>query len=415
MAQGLLNFDAALKEDYHGPITEQLNNENLWAAQLDTDTENFQGRRFVAPLHTGRNSGVGARAENATLPTAGNQAFKDIFGPIRLNYCRIQLSTLVIESSQKDKGSFVRAMDAEMNGAVKDTARDECRQSWGESNGRLATCGTTTAATTVVLAAATTTNQLRWISDRGVIDIGTLANPTSVASARTVTSVNTAAKTIVISGAAVTTSSSNFIFASGSGGASSNSGQPGDGQVELTGIQTMVDDTAVLHTIDPASNAFWKSQKYASVGSITETALVKAMNDTEIASGMSPDLLIGSYGVQRAIASLFYSLKRFNDGVTLKGGFKALSLDTIVGGGRGSSSTALVAWRDCPDNTLYGFSTKSFKQYLLKDWDWLSDDGAVLSRVGNTAAYEATLEKMSEYVCTQRNANFVMQGITATE
>lgn len=417
MPASLSTFDAALKEDYHGPITEQLNNNNVWAAQLETDTENFQGRRWVAPLHTGRNVGVGARAENGTLPTAGNQAFKDIFGPIRQNYCRIQLSTVVIAASQKDRGSFVRAMDAEMKGAVADAARNVCRQSWGTSNGVLATCGTTTASTTVVLAAATTNNQLRWLGDfvGGLIDIGTVATPTSVASARTLVSLNTGAKTMVISGAAVTTSGSNFIFPASAGGASSNSGLPGDGQIELTGIQTMVDDTAVCHTIDPATNAFWKSQKYTAVGAITENALVKAINDTEIASNDTPDLLIGSAGVMRAFSALFYTLKRFNDPVTLKGGYKATSVSAALSGGAGSTSQAITWARDCPDGYLYGFNTKSFKRYQLQDWEWLNDDGAVLSRVANTAAYEATLEKMDEYVCLQRNANFVMQGITVTE
>jgi len=412
MPASLSTFDAVLKEDYHGPVVEQLNNQNMFAAQVDKDTENFVGRRFIQPIHTGRSTGVGAGGESTTLPTAGQQSYQDILGPIRYNRARIQLSTAVIAAASKDRGSFIRALDSEMKGITNDAARDECRQTWGESNGRLATCGTTTASTTVTLAAATTTAQLRWIKDRGLVDIGTLATPTSVASARTVTSVNFTAKTIVISGAAVTTSAANFVFASGSGGASTNSGTYADGQFELTGLQTHVDDTAVLHTINPATVDVWKSQVYATVGSITEALLVKYVNETEIASGMTPDLIVGSYGVIRAIGNLLTSQKRVLDNVSLKGGWSGVSLDSVVAAGRGSFHVSMVPCRDVQDGYLYGLSTGAFKQFLLQDWDWADADGAVLSRVANTPAYEAFMEKFSEMVCTQRNANFVAKGIT---
>lgn len=412
MPAALSTFDAVLKEDYHGPVVEQLNQSNVFLANVDRDTENFVGRRWITPLHVSRNSGVGAGGESTTLPTAGNQGYVDILGPIRYNRGRIQLSTAVIEAASKDRGSFIRALDAEMKGLTNDLSRDECRQTWGESNGRLATCGTTTASTTITLAGTTSDAQLRWIEDRGVVDIGTLATPTSVASARTVSAVNYTAKTFVISGAAVTTSSSNFIFASGSGGASTNSGTYNDGQYELTGVQTMVAASGVLHTVDPATQTRWKSQAYTSVGSISESLLVKYVNEAEIASGMTPDLIVGAYGVTRAIGNLLTSQKRVLDNVSLKGGWSATSLDAVLAGGKGSYHVAMVPEKNVTNGTLYGLNTKAFKQFVLKDWGWMDSDGAVLSRVPNTPAYEATMEKFSEIVCVQRNANFVASGIT---
>mgnify|MGYP000031033472 CR=1 FL=1 len=413
MPAQLSTFDAVLKDDYHGPVVEQLNQKNMFAAQIDKDTENFVGRKWIQPLHVTRNTGVGAGTESSALPTAGNQGFVDIVGPIRMNRGQVRLTTAVIESASKDRGSFVRALETEMNGLVNDLSRDECRQTWGEANGRLATCGTTTASTTVTLAATTSDAQLRWIEDRGVVDIGVLATPTSITTtSRTVSSVNYSAKTFVISGAAVTTSAAAFVFASGSGGASSNSGTYNDGQFELTGLQTMVDDTAVLHTVNPATVSKWKAQKYTTVGSISESLLVKYVNETEIASGMTPDLIVGAYGVTRAIGNLLTSQKRVLDNVSLKGGWSATSLDAVLAGGKGSYHVAMVPEKNVGNGVLYGLNTKAFKQFVLKDWGWMDSDGAVLSRVANTPAYEATMEKFSEFVCTQRNANFVASGIT---
>lgn len=276
----------------------------------------------------------------------------------------------------------------------------------------MATCGVTTAATLVVLAAATTQNQLRWIQDRGLVDIGTAATPTSVASARTVTAVDFVNKTITISGAAVTTSASNFIYASGSGGASTNTGLPGDGQSELTGLQTMVASSGNVHALSAATEPRWASRQYNSVGSLSETAVVKGMNEVEIDSGKDIDLLVCAYGVWRAAGNLFQTLKRFNDTTTVKGGWKGVTFDAIMQGGKGNTSAVIVPCRDTPDGTLWGLNTTAFQYMTLQEWDWMDADGAVLSRVSGQAAYGATLEKMAEMVCTQRNANFVMKGIT---
>ena len=412
MPAQLSTFDAVLKDDYHGPVVEQLNQKNMFAAQIDKDTENFVGRKWIQPLHVTRNTGVGAGGESTALPTAGNQGFVDIIGPIRMNRGQVRLTTAVIESASKDRGSFVRALETEMNGLVNDLSRDECRQTWGEGNGRLATCGTTTASTTVTLAATTSDAQLRWIEDRGIVDIGTVATPTSIASARTVSSVNYSAKTIVISGAAVTTSAAAFVFASGSGGATSGSGTYNDGQFELTGVVAQVDDTSTLFTVAPGTYPRWKSQVYSSVGSISESALVKYVNDTEIASGETPDLLVGAYGVTRAIGNLLTSQKRVLDKVALKGGWSGTSLDAVLAGGQGSYSVAIVPEKNVWNGYLYGFTTKYWKQMVLKDWDWMDADGSVLSRVSGFPFYEATMEKFSEIVCTRRNAQFVAKGIT---
>jgi len=413
MPATLSALDAILKDDYQGPVREQLNNSNMFAAQVNQNTEDFEGRKFVIPGHFGRNKGVGARGEGGTIPTAGNQTYRDLFGPVRFLYASVRLTTAVIRSAQSNKGSFIRALESELKGAQTDASRDECRQTWGTSDGILATCGTTTASTTVVLAASTGQNQLRWILDRGQVDIGTAATPTSVASARDVVSVDFTAKTVTISGAAVTTSGTNFVYASGSGGASNNSGTYGDGQSELTGLQTMVASSGTVHTLSAATEPRWASRQYNAVGSISENAIVKAMNDVEIDSGEDVDLMVCAYGVWRAVGNLFTTLKQFVDNVELKGGYKGITFNAAMAGGKGSTKVAIVPCRDTPDGTLWGLNTGSFQYMTLQDWEWLDADGAVLSRATDgTAAYVATLEAMKEMVCTRRNANFVMKGIT---
>jgi len=418
MPATLSTVDAILKDDYKEYL-DNLNNANFILSQVETRKDTVQGRIARHAVHLGRSSGVGARAENGTLPTAGNQAFATVPVPVRYVYGRIQLSGPTIKQAVTDRGAFIDALDAEMEGIKNDAMKDVNRQLWGTSNGVIAQCGTTTSATTVVLASTTGSTALRQLFFDGgmVVDIGTVASPTTVASARTITSVDETNKTIAISGAAVTTSSSHFVFRSGAGGASSNTGQPGDGQVELTGLQTIVDDTAVLHTINPSSQPKWKSYVNSNSGtnrSITETLITGSIMKTLTNSGKKPSLLVSAEGVNLAISNLLLSLKRNMEQTSLKGGYAGIQFYSPSVSGKGDEApTALYADFDCPNNRLYGINPDVLVYHQVGDgFQFMDLDGAVMNRKPDVDAYEATLYAYGELACKQRNAHFVIKDIT---
>ena len=418
MPATLSTVDAILKDDYKEYL-DNLNNANFILSQVETRKDTVQGRIARHAVHLGRSSGVGARAENGTLPTAGNQAFATVPVPVRYVYGRIQLSGPTIKQAVTDRGAFIDALDAEMEGIKNDAMKDVNRQLWGTSNGVIAQCGTTTAATTVVLASTTGTTALRQLFFDGgmVVDIGTVASPTTVASARTISSVDETNKTIAISGAAVTTSSSHFVFRSGAGGASSNTGAPGDGQIELTGLQTIVDDTAVLHTINPSSQPKWKSYVNSNSGtnrSITETLITGSIMKTLTNSGKKPSLLVSAEGVNLAISNLLLSLKRNMEQTSLKGGYAGIQFYSPSVSGKGDEApTALYADFDCPNNRLYGINPDVLVYHQVGDgFQFMDLDGAVMNRKPDTDAYEATLYAYGELACKQRNAHFVIKDIT---
>ena len=420
MPASLSTVDAILKDDYKDFI-EQLNDAMFLISQVETRKDTVQGRIARHAIHLGRSSGVGARGENGTLPTAGNQAYATVPVPVRYVYGRIQLSGPTIRQAVTDRGAFVDALDAEMMGIRQDAMKDVNRQLWGTSNGVIAQCGTTTSATTVVLASTTGSTALRQLYFDGgmVVDIGTVASPTTVASARTVTSVDTTNKTIDISGAAVTTSSSHFVFRTGAGGASSNTGQPGDGQVELTGVQTIVSDSAVLHTINPSSQPNWKAYVNSNSGtnrSVSETLITGAIMKTLIASGKKPNLLVSAEGVHLSVANLFLSLKRNMEQTQLKGGYAGIQYYSPSVSGKGDEGpTVLYADFDCPNNKLYGINTESLVWHQVGEgWSFMDMDGAVMNRKPDLDAYEATLTCYAELACKQRNSHFVISDLTET-
>ena len=414
----LSTVDAILKDDYKDYI-DQLNNALFLISQVETRKDTVVGRIARHAIHLGRSSGVGARAEGGTLPTASSQAYATVPVPVRYVYGRIQLSGPTIRQAVTDRGAFIDALDAEMQGIRNDAMKDVNRQLWGTSNGVIAQCGTTTAATTVVLASTTGSAALRQLFNDGgmVVDIGTVASPSTVASARTVSSVDVANKTFAISGAAVTTSSSHFVFRTGTGGASSNTGAPGDGQIELTGVQTIVDDSAVLHTVNPSSQPNWKAYVNSNSGTnrtVSETLITGSIMKTLVASGKKPNLLVSAEGVHMSVANLFLSLKRNMEQTQLKGGYAGIQYFAPSVSGKGDEGpTTLYCDFDCPSNRLYGIHTESLVWHQVGEgWQFMDMDGAVMNRKPDLDAYEATLYSYCELAAKQRNSHFVIKDLT---
>lgn len=394
--------DAVLKEDYKAPLRKQINDMCVLSAQVAKNTEDIVGRRAVVPLHVSRNTGVGARAEGGTLPTAGNQGTVDQLVPVRSNYGRIRLSRQVISRMAKDRGAFVRATTLEMEGLRDDTYRDYNRQLWGTSNGVIATCGVTAASTTVVLATTTPEQTLVNLAEGMVIDIGTVGTPTSVATARTVNSVNFTAKTMVISGAAVTTAGTDFIFRSGSGGS-------GASQLELTGIQTQVDDANALFSVDPATYFSWASIVEGNSGTVrppSENLITKAMMRCRNRSGQSDWGLYAEDGVYRSVVNSLSAKHRIVNTLDLKGGHSAVAY--VLGG----KNYPVIAERDAPVGNLYGLCHKKFTEFVDEDWQWEDLDGTALHlAMDGTHSFDAIWFKFSEFATTQRNAHWLIEDL----
>lgn len=404
-----MEADGALKDYYLPTVREQLNNASVLLSQVESGSIGVEGRNAVLSLHVERNHGIGARAESGTLPTAGKQGWVEERTELRYNYGRINLTGQVIEATKTDKGAWVRALAAETEGLVTDLRRDVNRQLFGTSDGVIANCGVTSAATTVVLTSPSIV-ELRQLEVGMVIDIGTVASPTSVASGRTITAVDRSAGTIDISGAAVTTAATDYIFRTGSGGS-------GASQVELTGLRSIVSDTGALFGIDPATYDSWKSQvnTAGAARDLTDILLEEIIEDIAIEGGKSPNFIVAPHGVRRVYAEGLQANKRFNDTTDLKGGFKALTVaaDHVELG--------FAVDRDAPyyagsasAGDAYVLNTDCLFQHESSGWDWMDRDGSVLSRDASTDSYTATLYKYHEFTTDKRNAHGVIRRLNVS-
>lgn len=402
MALNLSAADSALKEDYQPAIREQLNQEIMMLNQIESNSRDVEGRRAVLSIHTGRNNGVGARAEAGTLPTAGSQSYAEERVTLKYNYGRIQVTGPVIRAMKSDSGSFVRAIESEVNGVVNDLKRDVNRQIFNDSNGTIAQCASVSSAD-VTLTSPTAT-QLRQLEVGSKVDIGAVDSPTDHANGSEITAINTSTGVITLSPAASAgVGSSDYVFRHGA--KSSTSGAT----YELTGLQAIVNSSGTLFNIDPTSVTDWVSTVDGNSGTnraATDNLFESVIDEIFLDSGQAPDFIVTTPAVRRNYAAQLKAQKRFTDTTTLKGGFSALTVDA------GNVSLPLAVDRDCPSNKAFLLKTDNIMQHQSSDWEFMDEDGSVLSRVSATDAYEAVLFKYHELTTDRRNVHGRIDDLT---
>jgi hypothetical protein len=419
-------FNAALKEDY-GQLLEQLSSTTVLVAQLEKKSDTADGKRALHALHVGRNGGIGGAETGANLPTPGQQAYVNAYIPLRKRYAAIQLERQLFKITDTNAGAFAEAVEAEMKGVKKDVRVDEGRQVYGTSDGVVAAAGLTTpAATTINLATTTTATQLRQLQEfAGVagqgrlIDIGTVASPGATAADRTLLSVDVANKTITISGATITTATTDRIFWANQGGASSASNLQNDGQIELTGLQTLI-GTGNVHGVNATTYPMFKSYVSSNGGTnraVSENLINTALFNVETNSDGAVDLLISNFGVFNAVAADMRAMRRNNDTVALKGGFTGVAYSIPGQGQNDGSSTRSIVWdRDCPNNTLFGVSTTDIINYEAAPWEWLEETGSIWKQATNSGgrldAYVADMARYHDFAITRRNSQFKISDLS---
>lgn len=396
MAQSMANADAALKQDFLPGLRQIFSEKAFLDSYAQKNTEMVEGQYARLALYSQANGGIGSRAASgSSLPSAGQLGFAEERVSMRYHYGRFEVEEPVIQASKTDKGAVMRALAANMKSLGPSMKRDLNRQRFGTSDGVIATAGVTTASTTVVLAAATTAVQTRQLGVGMIVDIGTVATPTSVASARTITAVNRTAKTITISGAVVTTAATDFIFRSGNGGSGAN-------QKELTGLQTIVDSTGTLFNVDPTLQPDWAATESSNAGvnrAPTENLFRSVLDDVSIYSGGEADFGVCSHGVHRSFASQLTAAKQFVNTVDMKGGYQGLE---ILGP---NGPIGMNADRDCPSNMAFFLSSQNFIDAIMAEYGWMERDGAILRAVSGFPSYEAVLFTYREQMTDHRAAH----------
>ena len=392
--QNLAFFNSILKEDYLGPIREQINNSTVLLKRLKRNEEDVGGRIAYVPLHTGRNSGVGARADGGNLPAAGRQVYTDAQYLTAYNYGRIQVTGPTIAASRKDKYAFVKAVDSEIKSMVKDMKDDLNRQMFGDRSGIMATVTVQNGAG----AATFTVDNPQYIQTGMVIDT---VRGGAVQFSRTVTAVNRATGVVTV----------NAVYANaGDVGVADVVVRSGNFGLEMMGLLGIVNnvntrDGQFVGALDRtvAANGFWMGNVLANGGAARNLSLdlmQQAFDASEIEGG-EVSLIITSYEQRRRYLALVKADGRFVNNLKMDGGFDALDYN-----GKG-----LVVDRHAQPGRILFLDESTLELYRMTDFDWMDQDGSVLSRVAGVDAYEATMFKYATLGCSACNNNTVLADL----
>lgn len=397
MAATLSTLSNILKELYLPPVVDQLNNEILITSRWESRKQDLVGNEAVIPVHTQRSTGIGARAEGGTLPSAGNQTYDKAVYDLKYLYGRIQVTGPSLAKTKSESGAFLEAYKSELDGIRRDLMLDLARQLYGTGDGKIVTCGTTTSSTTVQLADSEALRK-GYLYVGMIVDIGTLASPTTIVSGATISAVSIANSTITID-SSVTTSSSHFVFRSASVAASSVS-------YETTGLQQIVSTSAnTLGGIDAssASKAYWDNLRDTTGGALSLDALMQNWNRVQIAGG-NPSVMLTSFGIQRAYFNLLQSQVRYVEPTKIRGGFQSLEFQGMP----------MVADRLAPFGKLYLLDEEYLKVFSPADWDFLARDGQTVKWVQDKDAFQSILFRYLNIGASRRNVQLVMSGLTDT-
>ena len=395
-----------LKVFYLPPLRRLLNNSTiLWNRLERHEKFNVEGKNFTVPLHVSRHTQAGAgRAEEGTLPAKDSQGYNAAVVAAKYIYTSIQISGQVIRATKSDAGAFIRAVRSEVTGAVRDTKKSANRQAHGDGRDALAYYSTGSGSSitvddnqgnaSVYLQPKATTCDLIDVSDDSTI----LNN-----------------SVVVTLGAEAATN-----YAATLGASLSGSAADGDYFVledtlgyQMTGLAGIVNNAnpplGNLHGIAVASNPWWQSQVVgADIGSTYQDLRFPLLQRvcSRIAQNSSYDkedikFILANHFMVDKYYELCANERRAVNVMQLDGGYEGVEFSGIP----------IVADVECWNNRLYFIVPEALRICRMSDFDWMDDDGAVLSRVSNTDSYEATMFDYGDIATVARNGLGVLRGI----
>jgi hypothetical protein len=378
MGQTFANEVAILKEFYGVAIQETFNNEVLLKKYLEESSKQHDGLRYNFPIHSNRNTAIGARAEGSLLPTAGQQSWASVYVTSAYVYGSINLTGQAMAASKKT--SFVEAKAAEMEGVMTDLTFQLGRMSYGDGNGILARVGTSADTSTLYLV-----NQFNKPGDNGArylnvgqkITVGHYSaafgsacdiSGVKVDSIALAANSGTTYDTVVVSGT-VTTSATCYVFSFMELATTATAPRG----IEIKGLRCIVDDTtqtcnylisagyfgnASIFNVDRNAVKAWNSivdQNSGTERILDSYLLQRTMSKIKKASGKDVDIMFGEYDTVDAFWDSVAGDRRFNSKQFDAG------VDTLTFNGKTMVKDLL-----CPYNELFLLHKPAIKWYVME-------------------------------------------------
>lgn len=384
-------LENALKTQYLDPIVKMINEDNgpLFAA-IEKTSEPISGDTVKFALQYARHGGIGARNENDDLPVPSPRSYIQAQISPKFLTGRINFSDKLMRVSKDDKASFVDQVSVQMEDLTTDLKDMMRRNLFGTSEGVMATVKSVGADKKSVVIEG---------NSRVFYPGQKIEFYTSTASAQTLRGTDPA----VIANVDHSTKTLYFDTAVNTNVAASDKiGLVGNWNNELTGLGDLFTLDSTIYGVDRSKYKWFNPQAFDKSGTFTSMWMQEAIDAIDDFRGTKPNFITCNGGVLRAYQKEQLNYKRNTEYKTIDGGVRLISFDDV----------AVVKDKYMPAGTMYFLNTDDFSLAQLNEWEWMDQDGAVLHRVANKAAYEATILKYCELICRVPGAQAMITGIT---
>lgn len=392
----LSTINEALKVLYINPIREFVNMKaDPLAARILQTSDNITGyQKIVRAVQIGANGGAGAGTETGILPVAGENIYKQFESDIKNLYGTVSISDKTMKSATEGPGSFVNALQRDIDTLVDTLKFSLARQIYGDGTGVLAlTKAASSGATEIELATgAIIYNILPGLTVDVIKSDGT--TKVSADGARVI-DVNHKTRKIKLDKALTAALDANgAIYMQGSKG------------LELTGLGAIFDTTNVttLYGLTRANYSWMQPYVDSSLGELTEWGIQNAINTIEDVYDVTINHISAGNTAYQYYMELMNYRRAINDVMILEGGHKALKFNGMP----------LVRNKFLAPASIDLYDTSLFTIDQIADWDWL-DDGVhgILQRNARYATYEGSIAKYCNLMCRLPGGIGRLSGITA--
>ena len=378
MAQNLITFEKALKENYL-PV---------WRNGLTTEPTALLGKikkvplksnKIVATAPVGLSGGFGFGAEGLATPAAGGVKFERFETNAKDMYVNIAISTKAVRLTGSG-GAMANALDTEVKAAYETAKWNVGRSLFGNGSGILTTSEAVSNSNTITVA------DVKYMKEGLIVDVYPTSGsePQEKGKGVRIVAVDRTNKTITIAGNPVTLDAG-FITVQNSY------------NKEITGIGAIFDENvSTIYGVDRTANKYLFPTVEDANADIDDSVIWDAVEGAETYKNSKIDMiLMGKAAYKHYIEYLRTNNVRVEAQTKeITGGFKAISYAF------GNREIDIVYDQFIPDNDAWCLDTGALELHT-QEWDFADlQGGGIFNLMENSSVYRALLANYGDLICT---------------
>lgn len=384
-----------LKRVYDDYIENQQNLKSRAIDQVGKSLKKYSpaGEGYFGAINDYGNESVGAINEEEQFRTIDSEHYQQWKVLPKILTAPIQFSGLVAEAAKGDDESFANLVLEAIDRARDRLMSDENRQFFGLGTGQLAAPSASVSATTTIM----TVDSTQYLRANMVVDI--FSGATKTVDSMRISNIDRSSGQVYFATSLGQSVDTTCVIVKENIRDSAAS----DGK-EMMGLRGIVDDSTDLTTfqnISASATYEWRGVRISNTGNLTSDLLQRLLDDVEILSGESPDMILMHAKQRRKYLDIVVPQKRYND-QKLDAGNSSLSFNGID----------LFLDKDCQIDTVYAVNKSKLRKFELAPLKMGTHDGSdVFLRLANYDVFQAYWRHYANFGTSLRRAHGKIVGL----